>query len=171
MPKRALLRQPKGPPRPCTPGRMRSLGIRQSWKTSSLVMLALRLCLPCISGAVKPGSPFSTMKPRMTPSTLAHAMATSAMVPLVIHILAPLRTQLSPSSTARVISPPGFEPKSGSVRPKQPIRSPAAMPGRYFCFWASVPYFQMGNMARLPCTLTKLRMPLSPRSSSWQMRP
>ena len=35
--------------------------------------------------------------------------------------------------------PAGSEPASGSVRPKQPISSPAARPGRYFSFCASLP--------------------------------
>jgi hypothetical protein len=71
---------------------MRSLGMRQSEKTSSLVTLALSECLFFMMGAVKPGSSFSTMKPRITPSSLAQTTATSAIEPLVIHILAPLST-------------------------------------------------------------------------------
>ena len=34
--------------------------------------------------------------------------------------------------------PPGSEPASGSVRPKQPISSPRARPGRYFRRWSVV---------------------------------
>ncbi len=79
---------------------MRSLGMRTSSKTSSLVMLAFRLCLPFITGALKPLSPRSTMKPWMRASarvppggtSLAQTMARSASEPLVIHILAPLST-------------------------------------------------------------------------------
>ena len=39
-----------------------------------------------------PLSPFSTMNPRILPSNLAQTIAKSAIVPFVIHILAPLRT-------------------------------------------------------------------------------
>ena len=52
---------------------------------------------------------------------LAQMMETVACEPLVIHILVPLSTQPSFVSRAVVIMPPGLEPKSGSVRPKQPI--------------------------------------------------
>ncbi len=46
--------------------------------------------------------------------------ATSAMLPEVIHIFSPLRMYSSPDLRAVVVMPPGFEPKPGSVRPKQP---------------------------------------------------
>jgi hypothetical protein len=67
--------------------------------------------------------------------------------------------------------PVGFEPKSGSVRPKQPISVPRAMPGRYRCFCSSEPKAQIGYITRLDCTEQNERTPESPRSSSWQMRP
>ena len=71
--------------------------------------------LPFWSLAVKPGVSVGTMKPRMdrgssSAPVLAHTMATSAIEPLVIHILAPLSTQPSAVSRAVVIIPPGFEP-------------------------------------------------------------
>jgi hypothetical protein len=66
---------------------------------------------------------------------------------------------------------PGSEPKSGSVRPKQPITSPAAMPGSQRSFCSSEPYFQIGNIASEPCTETSERMPESPASSSRQATP
>jgi hypothetical protein len=72
---------------------------------------------------------------------------------------------------ARVFIEPGSEPLSGSVRPKQPMSSPVAILGRYFCFCSSEPYFQIGHIASEPCTLAKLRRPLSPYSSSWRARP
>ena len=56
------------------------------------------------------------MNPRMDLSllsspVLAQTMATCAVEPLVIHILAPLITQLPPfCTTARVIIPDGFDP-------------------------------------------------------------
>ena len=93
------------------------------------------------------------------------------MPPLVIHCLEPLSTQSSPSRLAFVRMPDGSEPKSGSVSPKQPIRSPAAMPGSHCCFCSSEPNFQIGNIASEPCTETRLRMPESPYSSSRQATP
>ncbi len=42
------------------------------------------------------------------------------MEPEVIHIFSPLSTYSLPTLRARVRMPPGLEPKSGSVRPKQP---------------------------------------------------
>ncbi len=114
-------------------------GMRQSWKPSSEVIEARSENLPCWSRAEKPGVPFSTRKPRMPSSVWAHTTATSAMEPLVIHCLAPLSTQPSPSRRAVVRMPPGLEPKSGSVSPKQPTASPAAKAGSQRSFWASEP--------------------------------
>ena len=87
---------------------------------------------------MKPFVPFSTRKPRIGPSdppTFAQTTATSAMEPFVIHALAPFRTQSLPSFFATVRIPDGFEPKSGSVNPKQPIFSPFERAGiqRSFC--------------------------------------
>ena len=67
--------------------------------------------------------------------------------------------------------PAGLEPKSGSVSPKQPIASPAAIRGSQACFCSSLPNFQIANMASDPCTDTMLRTPESPASSSRQARP
>ncbi len=75
----------------------------------------------------------------MPSSVRAHTTATSEIDPLVIHILLPVRIQSSPSRTARVRIEPGSEPESGSVRPKQPISSPAAMPGSQRCLCSSLP--------------------------------
>ena len=96
---------------------------------------------------------------------------TVACEPLVIHILAPLSSQPSLVSRAVVIMPPGFEPKSGSVSPKQPISAPEASRGSQCCFCSSEPKAKMGYMTRAPCTEAKERMPLSPRSSSCMMSP
>ena len=77
---------------------------------------------------MKPGVPFSTRKPRIAPSSVrAQTIATSAMVPFVIHILAPFRIQSAPSRRACVRIAPGSEPASGSVSPKQPIASPVCI--------------------------------------------
>ena len=93
------------------------------------------------------------------------------MGPLVIHILLPLSTQSVPSFLARVRIPPGLEPKSASVSPKQPMRFPSAMPGSHCCFCSSEPYFQSANIASEPCTDTRLRMPESMASSSRHASP
>ena len=111
--------------------------MRQPEKPSSDVTEARSENLPCWSLAVKPGVPRSTRKPRMPSAVCAHTTATSARLPLVIHCLAPSSTQSAPSRRAVVRMPPGLEPKSGSVRPKQPIASPLARAGiqRSFCAW------------------------------------
>ena len=44
-----------------------------------------------------------------------------------------------PAFFARDFMPPGSDPKSGSVRPKQPTSSPLASLGRYCSFCASLP--------------------------------
>ena len=100
-------------------------------------MEARRLHLPWTSLAEKPGRSVSTRKPRTvvvpgsssSSSTLAQMMATSAMEPEVIHIFSPLRMYSSPDLRARVVMPPGLEPKPGSVRPKQPNFSSAGERG------------------------------------------
>ena len=84
--------------------------------------------------------PFSRMKPRISPASfLAQTTNTSAIGLLVIHILAPDSSQPPSTFRARVAMPPGSEPKSGSVSPKQPIHSPVASFGRYFLRWLSSP--------------------------------
>ena len=124
--------------------------------------------------AAKPGVSVGTTKPRMPPwssPALAQTTATSAIEPLVIHVFEPSSTQSSPSRRARVRIEAGSEPWSGSVRPKQPIASPAAIRGSHSCFCSSDPKRQIANMARLPCTDTSERMPESLASSSRQASP
>ncbi len=172
MPKRASFRQESGPRSVLAPGSMFSAGTRTSWSTSSEVTDARSEIFLWISGAVKPGVPFSTMNPRISPSSVrAHTTAMSAMVPFVIHIFAPFRTQSPPSRFACVRIVPGSEPASGSVRPKQPITSPVCMAGSQRSFCSSEPQRQMANMASEPCTETALRMPESPASSSRHVSP
>ena len=84
------------------------------------------------------------MKPRMDfgssmAPVLAQMMDTVACEPLVIHILVPFSTQPSLVSRAVVIMPPGLEPKSGSVSPKQPISWPEARSGSQCRFCSSDP--------------------------------
>ncbi len=76
-----------------------------------------------------------------------------------------------PSCLACVRMPEGFEPKSGSVRPKQPMASPRAIRGSHSCFCSSLPYSWIANIASEPCTDTSERIPESPASSSMQARP
>ncbi len=92
-----------------------------------------------MSCVVKPGVPASTRKPCTPSSVCAHTIATSARLPLVIHILLPLRRQPSPSRTARVCIAAGSEPPCASVRPKQPIALPAAIAGNQRCRCAWLP--------------------------------
>ena len=92
-------------------------------------------------------------------------------MPFVIHIFVPLRIQSEPSRFAAVRIEPGSEPASGSVSPKQPIFSPTCIGGSQRCFCSSDPHFQIAYIESEPCTETRLRMPASPASSSWQTRP
>ncbi len=65
----------------------------------------------------------------------------------------------------------GSLPAVGSVSPKQPISSPAAIPGSHRCFCSSEPNFAIALIASEPWTETKVRMPESPASSSIAARP
>ena len=108
----------------------------------------------------------------MAPSSVrAQTVATSAMVPFVIHILAPLRIQSEPSRRAWVRIEPGSEPASGSVSPKQPIASPVCIGCSQRCFCSSEPHRQIENIASEPWTETALRTPESPASSSRHVSP
>ena len=124
-----------------------------------------------MSWVVKPLVPFGTRKPRTPSSVAAQTTATSATEPFVIHIFCPCTIQSSPSRRARVRIEPGSEPASGSVSPKQPIASPAAIRGSQSFFCSSLPHRQIANIASDPCTETSERRPLSPASSSMQARP
>ena len=160
------------PCRDFAPGNMLSAGTRTSSSTSSDVTEARSDIFLWISGAENPGVPFSTMKPRISSSSVrAQTIAMSAIVPFVIHILAPLRIQSDPSRRACVRIVPGSEPASGSVRPKQPITSPVCIRGSHCSFCSSEPQRQIANIAREPCTETTLRIPESPASSSRHVRP
>ena len=67
--------------------------------------------------------------------------------------------------------PAGSEPWSGSVSPKQPMISPAAICGSHCCFCSSEPKAWIAYMASEPCTETSERMPESAASSSRQASP
>ena len=92
MPKRALLRQPNGPPKPRASGSLFSSGTNTLSITTSPVHEARKESLFLSFGVVRPSMPRSRMKPRMTSSSsFAHTTNTSASGALEIHILAPLR--------------------------------------------------------------------------------
>ena len=121
--------------------------------------------------AVTPGVSIGTTKPRIPSSVCAHTTATSATLPLVIHILEPFSSQSSPSRLALVRMPEGLDPKSASVSPKHPSASPVANRGSHCCFCSSEPKAWIAYMASDPVTLTSDRMPESPASSSRQAKP
>ncbi len=139
IPKRASLSTDSGPLRPRTSGSAAEPGSRSPSKDSSAVTEARIESLRVILLAVKPCVSVGTTKPRIPSSVCAHTTATSAMVPLVIHILLPVITQSSPSRRACVRIEPGSLPASGSVRPKQPRASPAAICGSHSSFCSSLP--------------------------------
>ncbi len=72
-------------------------------------------------------------------SSLAQTTITSAMGLLVIQFLLPERRKPPSTFLARLRMPPGSEPWSGSVRPKQPTEAPLASFGRYLLRCASLP--------------------------------
>src|SRR3954468_8113155 len=174
IPKRAWFKHISGDFSPPVLGKRFSTGTFTSCSDNPEVTDARNDHLPCTSSALKPGRSVSTMKPRIllfSSSTLAQMMATLAIEPEVIHIFSPLNTSPAEVFLALVSMPPGFEPNCGSVNPKQPILSPWRMAGSHLSFCASLPNSEMGYIASDECTLTKLRMPLSPRSSSCVISP
>ena len=87
-----------------------------------------------LSVSRNPGRLCRTRKPRIPPfssSGVRPHHARHRRWPVVIHIFAPLSTPAPPFLRRAVHMPPGSEPKSGSVRPKQPIASPRAMRGSH----------------------------------------
>jgi hypothetical protein len=132
---------------------------------------ARRETFPVILLALNPAVSVGTRNPCTPVSVRAHTTARSAIDPLVIHIFVPSSTQSEPSRRARVRIPAGSEPKSGSVRPKQPMTSPLAIWGSHRCFCSWEPQWWMANMASDPWTEAKLRAPESPASSSIQASP
>src|ERR1700743_120446 len=97
MPARATLRQPNGPDRAATLGKICSAGTTAPSSTISPVMEARSDSLPSIFGVENPLVPRSTMKPRILPSSFAQITAISATGALVIHILVPVK--LKPPGT------------------------------------------------------------------------
>ena len=94
-----------------------------------------RPILPWMFCAEKPAVSVSTRKqasPRwaFSGSVWAKIIASSARVPIEIHILLPLSTQPLSVLRARVFWLAASEPVSGSVRPKHPSHSPLHSLGR-----------------------------------------
>src|SRR5687768_6026288 len=104
--------------------------------------------LPVIGVAVKPGLSVGTTKPRIPSSVAAQMIATSAIEASPIHLFAPDNTQSEPSRVARVAMLAGSLPAVGSVSPKQPINSPAAIPGSHRLLCSSEPNFEIALIAR-----------------------
>ena len=98
-------------------------------------------------------------------SVLAITTATSATVPLVIHILLPLMTYPSPSRSAVVSMPATFEPWPGSEIHEQDADSPLAMRGSHSSFIHSSPYSSSIEEPK-PALPTADPMPGSARHSS-----
>ena len=117
-----------------------------------------------ISGALKPDASVGTTKPRMPSSVRAHTTATSAIEPLVIHILVPVSTQSSPSRRACVRIPAGLEPKSGSVRGETADQLTRGHAGQPLLLLLSLPQRQIANMASdpAPTPATGFRNPPPP---------
>ena len=110
-------------PSPGSP-KMHSLGSRTLSKMSLPVLEARHIILSSIGVWVKPGVPFSTSRavnsglPSFSPEmacTLVPKVIGVAL--LVMKILEPLSTQVSPSSLAVVLVPRESLPASSSVRP------------------------------------------------------
>ena len=88
IPYLALLRHPKGPPKPVTCGRTFPAGTRTSSMNIIPVSEARSENLPSILGASRPGVPFSTTNPRTRPSSSrAQITNTSAIGEFVIQFL------------------------------------------------------------------------------------
>ena len=73
-----------------------------------------------------PASTTNCVMPRLPASGSVFAATTmkSAIVPFVMKVFWPVRTQSSPSRTAFVVMPPTSEPAFGSVTASAPIFSP-----------------------------------------------
>jgi hypothetical protein len=122
--------------------------------------------------AVNPATAVGTTKPRISSSSVfAQMIATSAIDAMPIQRLDPDSTHSSPCRRATVRMLPGSLPAVGSVSPKQPMSSPFAMPGNQVWRCSSDPNRWIAVIASDPCTLTKVRKPESPASSSIAARP
>ena len=126
-------------PFPSAPIRF-SRGTRTSWKLMMPLASALRPMKRQRCSTFTPGQSVSTMKQLIFFVLGSRAITTSssAMVPFVHQSFSPLRTNVSPCSSAVVDRLAGSEPTCGSVRAKAEM-APAAHRGRYFFFCSGVP--------------------------------
>ena len=151
IPYLALFRQLKGPFKPSTFGNIFSSGTKTLSITISPVIEARNESFLFIFGALKPFIPFSRINPFIFFSCLsdfAHTIKTSAIGELEIHIFDPDNSYPPSTFLAVVFIPPGSDPASGSVKPKQPIKSPLASFGKNFCFCSSLPKAFIGCITK-----------------------
>ena len=119
-------------------------------------------------------APFSTMKPASPAARSALLAApglvwammtvTSAMPPLVMNCLVPLRTQSEPSRFAVVARPVTFDPAPGSVRPNAPV----------WGIFASLFGLQNGVSQRRRCSgvpMASMALAVSPLAEMWTAMP
>src|SRR6185437_13003884 len=138
-------------PPPSRPSRL-AAGTRTSSKNSSAVSCAWSPILSSLRPRLKPSMPRSTTS-RLMPwapfseSVRATTMTRSDWMPFVMKVLAPLRTQWSPSRTAVVRTPCRSLPAPGSVIAIAPMHSPDAMPGSQRASCSSVPRSTMYGIA------------------------
>ena len=96
-------------------------------------------------------------------SVWANTSATSAKLPIEIHILFPLMVQPESVFFARVRRLAASDPVSGSVRAKQPSASPEHSRGSHSCFCSSVPHFSIEPQTSEVWTETTVRAEESAR--------
>ncbi len=130
-------------PRFSSPSRL-AAGTRTSVKKISAVSCALRPTLSRLRPRSKPAMPRSTTSSDVpyaafaSGSVLATTMTRSELMPLVMNVFWPLRTQSSPSRTAVVRIPWRSEPAPGSDIAMAVMISPEQKPGSQRCFCSSV---------------------------------
>ena len=108
--------------------------------------------------------------PSVERSVRAKTRNVPAWLPFVIHCLAPLSLQPSPSGTALVRSAPASDPEPGSVSANAPSTRPVASSGTNRRRCSSVPNERIGSVAALVCTATVTPTPASARDSSSSTR-
>jgi hypothetical protein len=103
-------------------------------------------------------------------SVWAKIRATSATFPIEIHILLPVMVQPESVFFARVRRLAASEPKSGSVRAKQPSASPEQSRGSQVRFCSSVPQRSIEPQTSEVCTETTVRAEESTRPTCSTIR-
>src|SRR6476661_3285739 len=125
--------------------RMLLAGTRQSCRWISAVGDERQPILSSSRPTTKPGVLVSTQKAVGPLSVRASTLQTSAMGPLVMKILVPLRTYSSPSRTAVVRNDAASLPDSGSVDAHAPMYVPSHRPGSHLRLSSSEPCSQIGT--------------------------